>query len=282
LNLGRRGSRARRTAFPLAAGKIARGHAATPYSGGIARPRWASVNRQEGQDAQGGADREGGQGGADREGAVFCPFPLQLFFLENMLDFAVTVIGLWHKLEGWARAGSGCTLTPLEFAEIYLAPLGKLPRVPFSISWLYLACGLRLARMTGNPDILRMMLFAVTARGNIVTQSTIDRFRKELIDMETDIVQCADALTGGQYSANLAYIETLAEDNKSKDAAIKSKDAAIESKDAENETLKRENKRNMSVVKMRHANKTPEEISAELNLEMPEVVRILQDFGIAG
>ncbi|MDR1314741.1 MAG: hypothetical protein LBQ12_13895 [Deltaproteobacteria bacterium] len=34
----------------------------------------------------------------------------------------------------------------------------------------------------------------------------------------------------------------------------------------------------MSVVKMRYANNTPEEISAELNLEMPDVVRIMQDF----
>ncbi|MDR1314742.1 MAG: hypothetical protein LBQ12_13900 [Deltaproteobacteria bacterium] len=155
-----------------------------------------------------------------------------------MLGFAVTVLELWSKIEGRARAGSGCTLAPLEFAEIYMAPPGKLPRVPSSVSWLYLAGGLRLFIKTGNPTILRMMLFAVGALGNIATGDTINRFRKELVDMDSDvnlssdIVRRVDELTGGQYSRNLAINKALEEEIKSKDAVIKSKDAVIKSKDA--------------------------------------------------
>ncbi|MDR1314271.1 MAG: hypothetical protein LBQ12_11405 [Deltaproteobacteria bacterium] len=166
-------------------------------------------------------------------------------------------------------------MTPVEFVELYLAPLGNLPRVTWGVSWLYLACGLRLSKMTGNPNILLMKLLAVAALGNIVEQATINRFRKELVKMDTDVVQYIDTLTDGHYSATLAFHETLEVENKT----LENKTLENKTKDSKTKDSKIADLTPFAARGMYADGMSVEEISAKLNLEMSELVSLLKGNG---
>jgi hypothetical protein len=93
--------------------------------------------------------------------------------------------------------------------------------VPWQTCEDYLALGRELTELTGNRDILPVMLAAVITRGNICTAETFNRYQKEVARMGSDVVQLFDALTDGNFSRQ--------------SETIKSQEGTIQSLSRENE-----------------------------------------------
>ncbi|MDR1164864.1 MAG: hypothetical protein LBO66_03155, partial [Deltaproteobacteria bacterium] len=144
----------------------------------------------------------------------------------------------------------------------------------------------------------------VQARGFVLSLEASEKYEKELVKMDPNIVLMMDRMTDGKFSETHAKYKALVRENKAKDKALreaaKAKDKAIrEEAKAKDKALREAAKalkeaakdketamkvkeetarfKKDAILALRADNKSVEEISAKLKISLAEVGQILDN-----
>jgi hypothetical protein len=210
--------------------------------------------------------------GESHLGDISLQFKIFQILLEKQIDLPKLVDNIEKKIAKWDPIEGAFLLPPEQLAELYLAPLGRTPKLPSDASEKYLELGRVLSEKSGDPHILGTMLCAVKTRGNIVSDRVENKYLEVLKNMGIDTAEIADFITEGKFSKYREKSETLAAENATLAAENTAKDAEIKALAAGKEAFE-----TIAVLAMHSENKSAEEISAKLKLSLPDVRRIMED-----
>jgi hypothetical protein len=221
---------------------------------------------------------------ADVKGPVQCRFPdahsaegdgylvmkPAQVFLPERIDMLRAARNFDALMEARKPGDGKLNLDSPAFGELMLAPHGSIPGKAAETALEYLGTGLKLAKISDDPSILGSMLFGIAARGIILSEDVTESYWKELNEMNPETA-CSlfDKISNGAYSALQAKLESLATEKESLATELESQATELNMLRAD------------AVLRRRAEGMTPEDISAELKLDLSDVNRILGGNGNA-
>ncbi|MDR1165197.1 MAG: hypothetical protein LBO66_04855 [Deltaproteobacteria bacterium] len=159
-----------------------------------------------------------------------------------------------------------------QLIRLFLAPLGRVPKDSEETTGRRLVMARVLSQGTEDSLFLLIEFYAVLARADIASPALVTKYWKELINMPRAKNPLMKELLG-------SFVGALAEKNEAqaKEISSQAKEIASQAKEIASKDLELANLKTIySVLALFAFNKSPEEISVKLGLELAEVNRILE------